>query len=1288
MAINKIPGEAIEDNAITSDSIAANSIPIEKLSNVNLSIAPETLTIDVAAPAAGQDTSWLWTWEQSTLPYARRAITNSNESNVPLYKQGTYTVNNFAKTQYGSMTQAHSIHLKWIDGAGTQNNISWATDQGTFTDSHPDINGGADTTVQRLSISVPSTITPPTLAAPSVSYTVSFANVGAYTFSGPRAGDNPNIGPLRRGGTYTFNVNASGHPFYFTTDNGTNFSSGTYFGEYTNGVTGSRTDSGTITFVVPNDAPDTLYYQCGIHGAMRGAITIKDLAIETNINGNYVVYAQHTQEGHKTPVELRPIPSLVNQMCLVYDASTNTFVPQDLATYVENTPSFENKIREVAGTAELVVEDGTTVITSVNVYDDSTYLPLTDNNAGDQAFATDTNILYIWDGSAWQQAGTTNTDDLTEGSTNLFYTDARVDARISTSSSNFVLPKGTTAQRPVSPTVGMLRYNTDTATVEKYTGTGWYSLNTFPTITNTSYASGADATDPSGGELVTVIGTNFEIGSTLLLDSVSISYSVVSDTQITFTTPAKTAGDYDLVLVSPQGSQATSLNAISYNGVPTWTTNAGSLGSFNEGDSVSISLVASEPDAGTIAYTITSGSLPSGLSLSGNIISGTAPAELSDTSYPFTIRATDNENQFTDRSFTITTIASATYAVAPSGVAAYTADVNSSGASAYTFSNATDRDGSVSGNNSSINIRAGDTITITNNAGGSHPIYFKTVQGTGTGNLVTGATGQGASGGSDISWTPAVPGTYYYQCSNHGSMNGTIVVEAAEAAEDNAFTFDVTTTNVPDSTTLYWTIENVTTANSDFSSTSGSFTVTSNSASFTVTPIDESNTEAGELFYVRVRTVSTGGSVVAESAQVQVIEGGISSLTYLTRTDSGDNSTATLSLPSNIQSGDLLIITEYGPDVTTDISWGGNYGSQGFTKLADAEHAAVDQRIWYKIASGSESGASWQGQTGSNEIAACWHYRASVPIVSISAKHFRGINDLDSPSTTVSVASGNCLLFSSGGTRTTNACTVSNNTTGMTTQNSLNSSGNGEAMAATWKFYADGDTRPSSVKFDYTNGGGSSRETAIAGCIVLHTDNTGTGEWDYVNTNEYTFDGTQTTNTLVSPALMPYASNVVTGFDLEFEAEVDPNHSTNQWAICTYNQGTGYNGTAGYLVGYYSWNYGGQNGPQLSIAGARLGGYGFGAGQVWSSSYTKFFISYRNHGSTPDARSWFYQTSAGSSLSGVNKTNSGIINTSGGGQDGGVDWNQLMIGAGATNGNPGPQVPFKGKIKNIKIRSA
>jgi hypothetical protein len=381
----------------------------------DLTIAPEVLEIQVDAPGAGQDTDWLWTWQQSTLPYARRTITNSPEVSVPLYRDGTYTINNYAKTVHAAMTQTHSIFLKWIEGAGSDNLVSWSVDQGTFTDSHPSINSGANTTVQRLSVSVPSTVTPPTLTAPTaVTYNISFVNAGAYTFSGAAAGDNVNLGPLYRGGTYTFSVSASGHPFYLTTDNGTNFSAATYFGEYTSGVTNSRTQSGNLTFSVPANAPDTLYYQCGNHSAMRGAITIKDLSVETNNNGNYIVYAQHGQEGHKTPIELRPLPSLVNQMCLVYDASANNFVPQDMATYVENTPTFENKIREVAGTAELVVADGTTVVTSVNVYDDSTYLPLVGNNTGDQAFATDVNTLYIWDGTAWQQAGVNDISDLTD----------------------------------------------------------------------------------------------------------------------------------------------------------------------------------------------------------------------------------------------------------------------------------------------------------------------------------------------------------------------------------------------------------------------------------------------------------------------------------------------------------------------------------------------------------------------------------------------------------------------------------------------------------------------------------------------------------------------------------------------------------------------------------------------------------------------------------------------------------------------------------------------------------
>ena len=383
---------------------AANIFPF------NLSIAPEVLTIQVAAPDAGDDTTWFWSWETSTLPYARSAITNSNQTSVPMYKQGIYTVNNFAgAVTYGNMTQTHSGKFKWIDGAGTQNLVDWAVDNGNVSVTNANINGGVATTVKRTTVTVPSTVTPPTLVQPSGgAYNVSFVSSGFYTITGDAAGDNKGIGPLYRGSTYTFNLAASlaSHPFYLTTDNGTGFVANTYVGEYTTGVTGSRNNGSagqtTLTFTVPNGAPDILYYQCGVHSMMRGTITIKDLAVETNINGNYVIYFQHTHEGHKTPIEIRPIPSLVNQMCVVYDASVNKFVPQDLATYVENTPSFKNKIREVAGTATLVAADGVAVVPTVAIVEDPSYLPLVNNKVGDITYSASNDTIYLWNGTAWK----------------------------------------------------------------------------------------------------------------------------------------------------------------------------------------------------------------------------------------------------------------------------------------------------------------------------------------------------------------------------------------------------------------------------------------------------------------------------------------------------------------------------------------------------------------------------------------------------------------------------------------------------------------------------------------------------------------------------------------------------------------------------------------------------------------------------------------------------------------------------------------------------------------------
>jgi len=46
---------------------------------------------------------------------------------------------------------------------------------------------------------------------------------------------------------------------------------------YNSGVTNNGIDNGTITFVVPYDAPSTLYYICQFHSGMAGTINVTNV---------------------------------------------------------------------------------------------------------------------------------------------------------------------------------------------------------------------------------------------------------------------------------------------------------------------------------------------------------------------------------------------------------------------------------------------------------------------------------------------------------------------------------------------------------------------------------------------------------------------------------------------------------------------------------------------------------------------------------------------------------------------------------------------------------------------------------------------------------------------------------------------------------------------------------------------------------------------------------------------------------------------------------------------------
>lgn len=103
----------------------------------------------------------------------------------------------------------------------------------------------------------------------------------------------------------------------------------------------------------------------------------------------------------------------------------------------------------------------------------------------------------------------------------------------------------------------------------------------------------------------------------------------------------------------------------------------------------------------------------------------------------------------------------------------YVINVTANSATNYIL-NGTDRNESVTGNDPSVTVNIGDTIDFAVDASG-HPFYLKTVQGTGTSDLISDVTNNGATNGT-VSWTPTAAGTYYYQCSLHNGMYGTITV--------------------------------------------------------------------------------------------------------------------------------------------------------------------------------------------------------------------------------------------------------------------------------------------------------------------------------------------------------------------------------------------------------------------------------------------------------------------------------------------------------------------------------
>jgi len=180
------------------------------------------------------------------------------------------------------------------------------------------------------------------------------------------------------------------------------------------------------------------------------------------------------------------------------------------------------------------------------------------------------------------------------------------------------------------------------------------STLTFPTISSIS-----PTVIENTQTAVTITGTNYintpfvdAINSSTgaIVSADSVSFSGATSIVATFTLPVD--GTYFLRVENNDGLSVRSGSALlTVSDAPAWQTAAGTLGTFAAGSSISVTVNATA----ATAYAVQSGSLPGGLSLntSTGAITGTESGATSDTTYNFTIRATDAQAQTADRAFSI-----------------------------------------------------------------------------------------------------------------------------------------------------------------------------------------------------------------------------------------------------------------------------------------------------------------------------------------------------------------------------------------------------------------------------------------------------------------------------------------------------------------------------------------------------------------------------------------------------------------------------------------------------------
>jgi len=403
---------------------------------------------------------------------------------------------------------------------------------------------------------------------------------------------------------------------------------------------------------------------------------------------------------------------------------------------------------------------------------------------------------------------------------------------------------------------------------------------------------------------------------------------------------------------------------------------ARSTTSVNEGSSFTFNATATAAITGTVNFSLGGTATGGGTDYSTSGASGFFTFSNSTTSNSVTISTiADNTTDGTTETVSCTINSPSVSGFDPTiGTGTLSVEINDTSTGTATYS--------LTSNNSSVNEGGSFSITFATNQSGS---FAYTITGVSSSDIngasLTGSVSNGSVLNFSVTEDSTTEGTETFTISldNGEASESVTIYDTSTAPASYAFTsasynvtegssasIGVTTTNVANGTTLYWSLASD--PGNDIITDSGSFTISSNSGSFSVSALfDSAYTESTETLTLQLRTGSTSGAI-QDTANLNIINVGGPSVTTGTTTYRTYVQDITSGGPAIARAETYIIVTSSSSGITVTLDGeapNGSFGSlqtnSGNPASAYTVSAPGNNLSSYRIAATGGSGPTDNG---------------------------------------------------------------------------------------------------------------------------------------------------------------------------------------------------------------------------------------------------------------------------------------------------------------------------------------